>query len=140
MSEELTPRRYVVAADFVSTTNKVCMTLIDVETGRKLIFERHKSMMVTGVIYEILTSADGTKLGIGNNKYIERSDDIRVAGWQAEQAAFKLKQREKSIQKKMETDDWALERHISALRLARDHLSSNQRLPFDLWLMSEIRK
>lgn len=115
------------------------MQLVRLDTGRILAFERKKSMMSTGVVYEINTSEDGNSLSIGSPKYIGQSDDPRVIEWQAEQAAFNTLKREKQIEKKMATDTWKLDKHIEALAMARIRLAANQRLPFDLWLLNQIR-
>ena len=70
---------------------------------------------------------------------MDPDEDRRVKA-QCEAAADLMREKEEALVKRENTPTAGLDKHIRSLRYAYRRLAGQDRLPFELWLLNQIRK
>lgn len=93
-----------------------------------------------GQVYSIDAFDAGQRIVPASAKWVgEFYGQQEVIEWQAETSAADLQLREKARAKRFE-DFYRVRQAIEPLRLSYQRLAAPDRLPFELWLLNELRK
>lgn len=102
--------------------------------------KRHQLLRV-GHVYEFDSANDRTTFWVSSSKWVgEYSDKAKVLEWQAEQKAADLAAALAATQKREATNTSGLDEAIEPLRKAYQSLIPPQRLAFELYVLSVMRR
>lgn len=142
------PALYVISND-VEGTDKLCKVLRplasveDQATHAWIALKRGSERLLrVGHVYEIPVKNEGRTFVISAAKWIRQYEDTEaVQRWQAAQVALEARIQRRKIEKREATNASGLEDSIAPLRKAYQRLAfSNDRLAFELWLLTQLRK
>lgn len=142
------PTRYVVTPDRQLKSGKygLALMLLD-EAGKAVendvrvyVHDKSTRRFQVGHIYEIPTN--GTRISLSAVQYIGqyKADNEKLLAWQAQAKAQQLGLNLAAREKREATDDSALVAALAPVAKAYGKLTHPQRLPFELWVLSVLRR
>lgn len=149
MSDEKVTQRFVVLPTQEDAKGKRYLVLGRIVDGkvdehaRNAMFTMDKNTrgMGVGSVYDVPTTNEGKSLFFGQKRWVGVYEDrAQVLEWQALEKAADLEAQRKATAKRIGTDDHELEVALEPLRLAYQRLPYPQRLGFELWVLSVLRR
>lgn len=118
----------------------------DAPEGRVALFDRSRKSpnRGAGFVYEMTGTAEGTdikSLTVGGGRFIERwpGQPELVVRWEAADKAAKMLDRERKLVERLKKEP-RIDQEIATLRRVYHRLPFGDRLPFELMVLSELRK
>lgn len=139
---------FLVVPPFLVNTKVTRGMVVLAEAGddqtvpQKLSVIKDKRSLAVGSVYAI--EVEGTEAGrrtflMSSAKWVRRSAHPDVDAWEARLKAEALAERSAAVEAKGVAAA-SLDRHIAPLRAAYHRQLAQHRLPFELWLLQQIRR
>lgn len=151
-------RDYVCAGRFISSKdNKVVLQMypVDAVVGKTwdmierdvdlkascFIESKDTKRIRAGHVYTIPTRNEGKSFVFAAAKWLRQYEDEATAlHWQVEEKAVLQALAAGALEKKMATGDSTIQRYLKPIREAYQRLPYSQRLAFELYVLSQLRK
>lgn len=136
-----TVREFVVGCDQRLTTGrlgKVFHSVEDLEDTSAFLPGKATARFAIGHVYSI--PVKGTTFSFGKAKWLRQYEGPETEVWQAKQKVLVLEQAAQKLEAREATDDSRLVAALEPIRKAYSRLPYPQRLPFELWVLSVLRR